>query len=423
MGAQIGIQYASSALAGVIAGATIGSTIPGLGTVIGIGMGLAFQAAIAPKVHPYQQPCPKPYMRCPITAGIRGGAGGSRFLPPESPMDLLPWVAHARVALSVHISRKQMSKYCGKSPDIDCLLTLGQVARNAYKFAENTPQVLGLPQVQEYLKKYRNATRFVGEYYNPKTRRIEPSVGEVGQRFIPDILRKLEARERELLPKVALSQRMMQLTPRELSGLHFWLITELRNAAMQATIAPSPQSQQWLTTMKGFMDQWSAANRAITERMRQQQAAGRQRFEQRRTDTGEQKKHVLQQLQFQCGQGNQGACGEYRRIAGGGALTAAQLKQFAPQGQRGKPPVVSPRQPAKPAPKKPDPKLFAQCYKIVSDLVNKNPRARKCITRSDLHRMAQICTLAYPPFNQITQQQALVKIAQYADAVCKRKGL
>jgi hypothetical protein len=433
LGINIGVQYASSALAGVVAGATIGSTVPGLGTVIGIGMGLAIQALAAPQVQPHQRPCTS-MVKCPLGSTGKEARYASRAgrtistgyaAQPQSPMELLPWVAENLVMPTSVLAQERARAYCGVGATVECIAAMHTAARGAYAFAKDTPQVLGLPQVNRYLPLYERALRFEHSIFNVQARRIDKTRGEVGQRFLPDILAKLRRRQQELSTFVAKADRMEQLSPNEHSTLQWPIIAEIKNAAQQYAVAPSSETQQWLAKVSDYSRRWGAYRQNLTRKIAERAEAGKKRFETRKSDPAQQRAHVLQQLKFQCGQDNQAACAEYRRIAAGGSLTAQQLKQFGSAAATPRPTRTSARSPARTPVRPPsaDPQLYKRCYTLVVELVKRDPRSQKCLTRVDLDRLAKICMTGHGPAAKTTPQKALVLMATYADNVCKSKGL
>lgn len=446
IGVQVGIQYVSSALAGVIAGATIGSTIPGLGTVIGIGIGFVVGELMAPEPSPYRTPCEMRQIHgrtCPLTlerdlqVHLGPGAVGRVTPVPESPIEYLPWSVKARKRISIDLANyKRIHGYCKGGVHDDCLAMMNTLAAKDAKVVRATIPTLGLAAIDKYIRQYEEAMdpKWMGAFFVPpdtrfaKERRgtVQPSRGAAGDKYIPELLPLMYLRKRDLMEMKSMVDRISQLTPRDFARLQYPLLAnEMRSASLQAAMTPdSADARQWLATVSGWWEKWKADQQRRQGARREQIQRGQQRFEARKGDPAWQKKAVLDQLQAQCGQDVQAACAEYRRIAAGGALTAAQKAQFqggaTPAPTRG--PVASPRRPA-PAQQRsgPDPEIFSRCYKITQDLVAKNPRAQKCLTRTDLDKLARICAMAYGPSPKVTPAKALQLMAVYADNKCKQR--
>jgi hypothetical protein len=405
LGITIGIQYASSALASVLAGAAIGSAIPGLGTVIGIGMALGVEAIkSALKEPPTVKPCKAKF---PIRR-VEGSPGSFRVaetyrqcppFPQTSAMGLLPWLARTVVPFRAELKRMDGGALC-HGPVQQCASILMTVSANAYNMSKKTPQVLGYYQLGQLIPQYQAAMQL------PRSR---------AQDDIKLLLPAMLKRQQQLAALIAKADQVERLSARDIASLRWNLVTEFRSAGAQFALDQGPDTRQWLATLGKYMQRLQAREGAVVQERQQRQVQQTARFEQRKGDPKEQVKHVLQQLQMACGQDNAAACREYKRIAAGGALTAAQLKQF---GGAARP---APR--SAPATPRIDPNLFKRCHKIVTDLVAKNPRASKCLTRSDIDKLTRICALAYKPQPQITPQKALLLMMQYADNACKARGL
>jgi hypothetical protein len=426
LGVNIGIQAASGALASLIAGAAIGSTIPGLGTVIGIGMALGYQAlksALKEKPAPGQRLCTGRQLPCPQ-------------VPAMSPIDLLPWIQEQRVTLTQAIAGEKSRRMCGHGPMITCnnaLETLGMDIFNVLSgstgrgstrgYAKSTVKVMGLYEVLQTIPRYERAAPMRVTYIDPKKPRINIRGRSVLQRVqvkgntgekIETILNWLRFRKKELEQLVAQANNMEKLTPNQLSGIHWTLITELKNAGQQYALNPNNNTKQWLATLANYTRRWEKANAAIRERIFKRAEEGKKRAAARAGDVGWQQRHKRQQLQFLCSDGNQKACADLRAM---GPVSAAE------RATRTARPAPTRPAPARPAPARPDPQLYRRCYTLVTELVKKNPRAQKCLTRSDLDQLTKICMMAHGPTPKVTPQRALALMATYADNVCKRKGL
>jgi hypothetical protein len=432
---SIGIQYASGALASALAGAAIGSAIPGLGTVIGIGMALgyeAFKEALKEPIPPHLKHCTGRQLPCPS-------------VPKLSPIEQLPWIQEQRVTLTRAIAAEQSRSYCGISPMITCDRALSTMGQNSFNviagstgrgsergYAKSTVKVMGYYEILRTIQLYqkalplrvatvaRGAQKVSVQERSRTVKRweITRDKGRTGQ-DIEIVLGWMQRRKAELAQLIATADRMENLSKAQLESLRFTLVPEIAGAARQYAFNPTAGTRQWLATLGAYMRRLEARDQSILQERRVRQQQQTQRFEQRKGDPVAQKKHVLQQLQFQCGQDNAAACREYKRIAAGGALTAAQLKQFGGPAPRPASPAPAPR----PAAPKIDHNLFKRCLKIVTDLVAKNPRASKCLSRTDIDKLTRICVLAYKPQPQITPQKALLLMMQYADNACKARGL
>ncbi len=343
---SIGIQYASSAIASALAGAAIGSAIPGLGTVIGIGMALGYEAlkeALKEPIPPHLKICPGRQLECP---GV----------PRMSPIDQIPWVMEQRVRLTGAITAQQSKNYCGVGEMITCDRALANMAQESFNviagstgrgsargYGKSTPKVMGYYSILRAIGVYEKALPLRLSHVSGKAKRlnlrdrsgnpikrweITKEKGRTGQ-DIEIVLGWMRRRKVELAQLVATGNSIERMSAAQLASFRFTLITELAQAGRQyAFDAENPDTKQWLTTVGQFMIRLQKREDGVLQERKERKVQQTARFEQRKGDPREQIKHVLQQLQFHCGQGNAAACAEHRRISGGGALTAAQLKQF-----------------------------------------------------------------------------------------------
>jgi hypothetical protein len=270
-GLALGTQVAASALTSVLAGAGVGSVIPGLGTVVGIGVALGVQALKGPVTKllkgpppPYQRKCPT-NVKCPE-------------VPNKSAIEIIPWAARNMAQVANVLAQDQKKSYCGRGSAHDCVVRLDVLMGRAYDIVSGydtvpmtsfmqmgqhaqrtwkngTTVVVGLYQVEKYIKLYEGAPKSHA-WYDSKARKII----QVKNEPVIEVLAHLRERKRVLDAFVKKSKTIATMAPAEfiggtISGFRGEVYAELRNAMMQYSFDPSPETTRWVEDLGKMMSE------------------------------------------------------------------------------------------------------------------------------------------------------------------------
>jgi len=269
---SVGAQAAASAITTALAGAGLGSMVPGLGTIVGLGVALGV-GAIKNALKEKPEDRNKALRKCHVTLRDVGGSD----IPDKSPMELMPWVAIRQRQIGDAIAA-DIKKHglCGMGEVVDFGFFLQQLAYQLFLAVKDTPQVLGLPQLERLIPLYEKVP--TGSYKPGYAVQRGYALGYILQgtpasmnslgaktAAVPAILPAMRARRDALRVLVAKADNVKKLPANELSGLRWNLATELQHAAVQYQFEPTAENEQWLLKLATYfaaLEQREASDRA-----------------------------------------------------------------------------------------------------------------------------------------------------------------
>jgi hypothetical protein len=328
------LNVAGGAATSLGAGAAIGSAIPipGIGTAIGVigalvvegfkALGKALVKLFTKDPPPGAVKCPK--YACPDTI-------------PEymNAMELLPWAVGIRLKIARDAINAQTTKsgklVCGFGGAVDCLSQWGTViggysshrnvaymqagvkttfsvdATGLAEFVGNSIPEMGIPQLDRYLPLYRATPTSYPFYSFVKGRTGLVEIREDAYGPVVYSIFLMEHRKKKLQDLLAeLAQKNVR---------PFTLNDELLRAARQVQLSPSPDTMAWFKMLGeasiAFNEREAArgvARKAESERQKKKAAEVM-------ADPRQKAAHDLTIARMRCGEGNQAACAEARRLA------------------------------------------------------------------------------------------------------------
>lgn len=272
------VSTVSSMASSLGLGGAFGSALPGIGNLVGLAVaGLVEAIKALVKLFKGRQQCdfdPK----CPdLTAEIANLA----------PVDALPVIAKIIESTSRRLAHKAIAEDCYLHPQRgkggktwECMRYLLGGWQQVYEFAKDTPEVMGIPQIERLLPQYQSMPTQVFSAFYP-AEKVEPFMvfteqasrvrdwtthegvqAELQGRAIrvPGIsiigmVQRMQTRRAYLLD---LGNRVSQAAAQGRVGaghLRFNATTELRRATENYVYSQTPEMQQWLHTV----GQWMAA--------------------------------------------------------------------------------------------------------------------------------------------------------------------
>lgn len=345
---ELALSYATQATAqavtSLLIGAGIGSAIPGLGTIVGIGAALGVSAIrnALKTVKPSD-------VVCHTTARSQSGCSENLMFALD-PVEMLPWIARSQEQVTRALATEQARSYCGRGDLVDCAIRLEMLVGDVGAFVSSTVPVLGLPQLERLIPLYAQAAQSAIYHYDPVSHAVVKEVPMRGytspysaasyiaqgrpaytnalgvkRAGVESPLAAMLARRDALRALVATAQGVNALPPSALSGLRWSLVTELKNAAVQLQNNQDPETSGWINTLAQLFGKYDARQKADHEALVKHSKATKKRAVQTLKDPKRTAAFVLEQLNFQCSDGNAQACEQRTRLKQGKLSADEQL--------------------------------------------------------------------------------------------------
>jgi hypothetical protein len=336
------LNVAGGAATSLGVGAAIGSAIPipGIGTAIGVvgalvvegfkALGKALFKLFKKDPPPGAKKCPK--YACPDQIPNHMNA-----------MELLPWAVNTRAKIArdaVNAQLKNGKLVCGFGGAIDCLAQWGTIigsysprrnvaymqagvktttsieATGLTEFVGNAIPEMGMPQLDRYLPLYQAALpATLYPYYSfggaawGGGREGLVQIREDGYGPITYSITLMEHRKKKLQELLAELARKGGVVP-------FTLNDEMLKAARQVQLAPSPDTMAWFKMLGEASLAYKEAAAAREVARKGESERQKRKAAEVAADPRKKAAHDLSIARMQCGEGNQAACAQARRLAG-----------------------------------------------------------------------------------------------------------
>jgi hypothetical protein len=322
------VSAVSSITASLGIGQGLGSVVPGIGNLVGLaitGLVAAVKAIIG--LFKGREQCdfdPK----CPDLAAEIANL---------SPVDALPVIARIASTTSRRLAKKAIDEDCYLEPKqgkggktYECIRYMLATFDQVYYFARDTPEVMGIPQIDRLLPAYQSmptktyTAEFRGEdrvveHYTITEKKARHADNDVS---VSAMIRKMQERRAYLVGLDSKVQEMMR-TGRGHGHLRMYVVTELRRATENYAFSQTPEMEAWLRTCGTWMNAVLSAEQRRDQAIATHRAAQERRQQEIARMPAAQRKAVMDadriaQLKMQCSEaGDKGpACDELRRMQG-----------------------------------------------------------------------------------------------------------
>lgn len=334
------VSAVSAVTASLGIGQGLGSVVPGIGNLVGLaitGLVAAVKAIIG--LFKGREQCdfdPK----CPDLAAKIANL---------SPVDALPVIAKVTSDTSRRLAREAVDEDCYLEPKkgkggktFECIRYMLATFDQVYYFAKDTPEVMGVPQIDRLLPAYRSmptrtyTAEFRGDdrvvpHYSITEKKARHAANDVS---ITAMIAKMEKRRAYLVDLERKVQEAQQDWRKHFGVLRMYVVTELRRATENYVFSQSPEMEAWLRTVGGWMNVVIWAEKQRDEGVQQHIQAQERRKQEIARMPPAQRKQVMDadriaQLKWKCSEadGKGPACDELRKMQG--LPTAAQANPQA----------------------------------------------------------------------------------------------